>query len=679
MSIKGKILTLLFKLKFNHELNKWKLHKHPLTWRDWQVYFIFFLMALPTIIMGVFLQVLRNIWASIALFHLTCIIGSFLYIIIYQQLLLNKIKKGVLLDRSRDIISFVVGSINDSEDDYQYSPTSPLLSQSGFLSDNNNNHSNTSSISSSSSVSSNTSTSFSSSPPSTNQIEIVSSKWYRIIRKALSVPQQYIAGVLILTSGIVFGLLLYYLVSQYTPTVVINMEQYGLLRYVSLINFFFIYFCIVNPIVEEWFWRMFLENVYGSRIVDRLVVLLVFFDIWVCIGFVFVVFIGGLFFSFVTHFVGPVASIFCHAAADTLIILFIAYDNPSCSESALKDQQIIDLQNRITSMSECYFNQAQEYDKETTRLKDVIKKLVDENQKNLELLHQRERQAQIDRLEKMKREILYGPPQKWFYSLKKKRMTFKIHKKQTCSLATAASLTEKFNKTRKENDAKKIYTSGTVVIDQYSDIINNNLSNFERYLKQTIGLEVEDSTNNVVADQEKLETAAAAEENNQTSSIGVGGGLDTMQTPQKYNTQAETDDGDISERNSDYNSTPSRKNKNNLANKLKQQQQEESSSDESDSERSVDELTAAKDKKRKSKDDSDDSDDSSSDEKNNKKKSKKSNKDSSSESSSSSSESESDSSSSEQSSSSSSESESDSSSSSESSSSEDDKKKKKKK
>eukprot|EP01133_Synstelium_polycarpum_P012025 gene12025-14066_t len=130
------------------------------------------------------------------------------------------------------------------------------------------------------------------------------------------------------------GLAVYYVLAQYIPNVAFKVETYGLAKYDFPLYLFFIYFTIVNPIVEEWF-RIFLLNCYGSTILDKfvitffyalyhLIVLIVFFNLWISFLFLFLIFIGGCLFLLLARLFGPVTSILAHMAADAIIMLIMS-------------------------------------------------------------------------------------------------------------------------------------------------------------------------------------------------------------------------------------------------------------------------------------------------------------------------------------------------------------------
>eukprot|EP01132_Coremiostelium_polycephalum_P005276 gene5276-6569_t len=73
-------------LSWSPDSNKlnWKLEGHqPLRWNDFRKYLLIFLMAVPSISMGLLLYYSYDVWIAVIVFHMTIIVGSFSYMLHY--------------------------------------------------------------------------------------------------------------------------------------------------------------------------------------------------------------------------------------------------------------------------------------------------------------------------------------------------------------------------------------------------------------------------------------------------------------------------------------------------------------------------------------------------------------------------------------------------------------------
>ncbi|EFA82913.1 hypothetical protein PPL_03691 [Heterostelium album PN500] len=119
---KSNLLNIYNLIKFDHSTLEWKLKNHPPKWSDLRTYYLLLAMVMPTVVMLLFLHLMRDIWSSIALFHLSCVVLSTIYMISYHLTNNNKTvtltdKQPLLYDHSSIINK--QNSFSDVYDDQQ--------------------------------------------------------------------------------------------------------------------------------------------------------------------------------------------------------------------------------------------------------------------------------------------------------------------------------------------------------------------------------------------------------------------------------------------------------------------------------------------------------------------------------------------------------------------------------
>eukprot|EP01028_Stygiella_incarcerata_P013070 TRINITY_DN81138_c0_g1_i1.p1 TRINITY_DN81138_c0_g1~~TRINITY_DN81138_c0_g1_i1.p1 ORF type:complete len:329 (+),score=74.69 TRINITY_DN81138_c0_g1_i1:109-1095(+) len=141
---------------------------------------------------------------------------------------------------------------------------------------------------------------------------------------------------LIYTLTLFIGVLLYVFLRQYMPNVTATAADYQLERRTATLIAFMCYFAIVNPLVEEFFWRAFLSIVFGSywfphRVVETLaytsyhvLVLSIFFPWYLVAIFSVGVYFAGVCFVMLYDIFGFFVAYGAHAGGDTVIMIILA-------------------------------------------------------------------------------------------------------------------------------------------------------------------------------------------------------------------------------------------------------------------------------------------------------------------------------------------------------------------
>ncbi|GAM18404.1 hypothetical protein SAMD00019534_015790 [Acytostelium subglobosum LB1] len=341
-------------INYDSKTLHWNLKDHPPKLDNLRLYFLFLAMFMPTVIMLIFLHICKDIWASIGLFHLSCISFSCIYMFHYQvkhhdehnlssrhPINTNSNINGTLYNSyehsrgSRDSLSsssnesYVIQHQHHQQQHQEYHVIHDIMPDIDQLPHSINGNSGR--------------------QPETQEdhapnqeVELLIPKdvynyrglpWYTLVKLSLSSRMQYVFGILLFVFSVGLGLALYYALANIIPNVAQKIESYGLLKYHVPLFVFFVYFTLVNPFVEEWFWRMFLVNTFGSSFIHRAIitffymayhffVLIVFFNIWVSFLFCFVIFMGGALFNVLVQCFGPMVGVLGHMAAD-LLIMFI--------------------------------------------------------------------------------------------------------------------------------------------------------------------------------------------------------------------------------------------------------------------------------------------------------------------------------------------------------------------
>ncbi|EFA83449.1 hypothetical protein PPL_03597 [Heterostelium album PN500] len=192
-------------------------------------------------------------------------------------------------------------------------------------------------------------------------------------------------------------------------------------------------------------------------------------------------------------------------------------------------------------------------------------------------------------------------------------MDIEVLKRSKISNEKALELLSKFNVERKQQNDHKLFITGNGGNDDFFQIISNNLQHFQKYLSKSIygdtdaneQLSLENAEDGGV--EASNQSMMEIEGNDPAGGSGVGGDangiggangnhhhhrkgsdntppvpLDELVTTPLKSNNYETDDGDISERNSDYGGGSYNKRKKEKA----QKSDSESDSDESDEENS---------------------------------------------------------------------------------------------
>ncbi|KAN0029037.1 hypothetical protein ACTFIV_010907 [Dictyostelium citrinum] len=333
------------RLNYNKRYMKWNLVNHPLTIKDKRFWFLLIMMILPTIEMALFIHIMKDIYVAIVAFHITIILVPIIYLFINSKFI------DPSLDNSRynqtyrnENYDLIVNKFNKTT----------LISNSSSSKNNNNNNNKKknnknykndnisiggkqykSNLAIYDDIDNINDTDYLIDIYSKEQFEPPMSLPTKIFKSLFSLPQ-FIIGLVILIISLSFGSLFYYLFSDFIPNTITKLTQYGLLNYSFNMEYiFYIYFSIVNPIIEEWWWRCFLPNTFGSSKLHRLAittfyalyhfaVLIIFYNVYISSLATLIVFIGGWLFVYITKYVGPLASILAHCGADIIIVFIIS-------------------------------------------------------------------------------------------------------------------------------------------------------------------------------------------------------------------------------------------------------------------------------------------------------------------------------------------------------------------
>eukprot|EP00743_Colponemidia_sp_Colp-15_P002444 GILK01002649.1.p1 GENE.GILK01002649.1~~GILK01002649.1.p1 ORF type:complete len:287 (-),score=24.15 GILK01002649.1:1117-1977(-) len=114
-----------------------------------------------------------------------------------------------------------------------------------------------------------------------------------------------------------------------------KMETFGLHAYYKgILVFFLLYFTIVNPLLEEFFWRSFLHHCFGRNERERVFVscayalyhffvLYWFYPTWECMIAVLALCAAGRMFLVITEHVGLLTATIAHSGADFAVMLIL--------------------------------------------------------------------------------------------------------------------------------------------------------------------------------------------------------------------------------------------------------------------------------------------------------------------------------------------------------------------
>lgn len=142
------------------------------------------------------------------------------------------------------------------------------------------------------------------------------------------------AVLLIISFGAFFAL--YALLRDFVPDVRAQAADFGLEQYQKTILIsFMVYFSLVNPLLEEFFWRLFFTYTWARESLIRravvtffyalyhLFVLLIFVPLWMAFVGLICVFFAGIAFAILHRHLGWLPSVAVHVAADAVIMIIL--------------------------------------------------------------------------------------------------------------------------------------------------------------------------------------------------------------------------------------------------------------------------------------------------------------------------------------------------------------------